>query len=92
MFRVEWLQSALNDLTSAWLKADPDGRREITLAANQIENALKNDPEEQGESRTKGRRILFVKPLAAVFRIYPAQKLVIISGIWRFGRRRRGGE
>ena len=91
MFQVEWLQSALNDPASAWMKADADGHREITFAANQTEVALQSEPEGQGESRTKGRRILFVRPLAAVFRVDPAQRLVTVSGVWRFGRRRSGG-
>ncbi|MGH7134719.1 MAG: hypothetical protein ACREHD_03205 [Pirellulales bacterium] len=89
MFRVEWLQSALDDLANAWLKADSSGRRQITFAASQIEAALRNDPEDQGESRTEGRRIVFVEPLAGVFRVDSVNRLVAISGVWRFARRRR---
>lgn len=89
MFQVEWLQAALDDLADAWLKAAPSSRQQITFAAGQIDAALENDPAEQGESRSAGRRILFVEPLAAVFRVYPTQKLVVMLGVWRFGRPRR---
>ncbi|HEX7449373.1 MAG TPA: type II toxin-antitoxin system RelE/ParE family toxin [Pirellulales bacterium] len=89
MFSVEWLQSALNDLTNVWVSADSSMRRAITGAANQIEQLLTTAPEQQGESRVGGRRILFVKPLAAVYRVDPTSRTVTILSVWRFGPRRR---
>lgn len=88
MFRVEWRQTALNDLANAWTTSDSTMRRAITNAAREIEDVLKRDPEE-GESRPEGRRILFVEPLAAVFRVNSDHELVTIVGVWRFRRPRR---
>lgn len=51
MSRVEWLQPAVDELTSIWLKSDSMTRRAITLAARQIENGLSINPQEEGESR-----------------------------------------
>jgi hypothetical protein len=51
MARVEWLQTAVEELTEVWLKADSSMRRAISLAARQIDDMLSVDPESQGESR-----------------------------------------
>lgn len=90
MSRVEWLQPAVDELTSIWLKADSMTRRAITLAARQIESALSVNPQEEGESRPAGRRILFAEPLAVVFEVDEANKLATIVTVWQFGRRRGG--
>ena len=67
MFRVEWLQSALDDLASVWVQAESALRRAITTAANSIDPQLRNDPEQQGESREDGERVLFIPPLGISF-------------------------
>lgn len=86
--RVEWLETALDELANVWLQADSPTRRAISLAARQIERVLSANPEE-GESRTGGRRIIFSEPLAAVFEFEPEQELVTLVSVWHFGRRRR---
>ncbi len=89
MFRVEWLQSALNELAAIWLKADSSTRDAVTVAARQIDRQLAARPEQQGESRTGGRRILFVYPLAVVFRVDAQRRTVSVLNVWRFVRRPR---
>jgi len=37
MFRVEWLQSALDELADVWMQADSPVRQAITAAAHCIE-------------------------------------------------------
>ena len=64
MFRVEWLETALNELTALWLKADETERRAITSATYSIDQLLSRDAINEGESRPGGLRITFVPPLA----------------------------
>lgn len=90
MARVEWLQTAVDELTNIWLKADSSTRRAVTVAARQIESALMFDPKDQGESRPAGRRILFAEPLAAIFEVDEEERVATIVSVWHFGRRRSG--
>jgi hypothetical protein len=62
MFRVAWMQSALNELAEAWLQADAGQRAAVTAAVDAIDRVLELDPESQGESRTGAQRILFEPP------------------------------
>ena len=62
MFRVEWVQSAHDELTAIWVQADSTLRPAITAAANHIDLLLRADPFSDSESRPEGRRILFVAP------------------------------
>jgi hypothetical protein len=87
MFTVRWKRSALNELASVWMKADSEQRRRITAASQRIDRLLHDDPEQQGESRPLGRRILFVPPLGITFRINRQTSLVSVLHVWRFRQR-----
>jgi hypothetical protein len=69
MFRVEWLQSALDDLARHWIDADSGLRQSLTVASQEIDQRLRRDPSNEGESRPSGRRMTFVAPLAVTFRV-----------------------
>jgi hypothetical protein len=69
MFKVRWSRRALNELTDAWVRADPAQRQAITAASHAIDHRLRQNAVGEGESRPKGRRIMFVPPLAVTFRI-----------------------
>jgi hypothetical protein len=58
MFRVEWLGAALEELAALWVRGDSESRRLITAATRAIDEELKSRPEEKGESRAEGERIL----------------------------------
>jgi hypothetical protein len=88
MFRVRWEQRALNELASLWAQADSSLRRAITRASHHIDQLLRKDPHNQGESRSASRRIMFVPPLAASFRIEPDGHTVSVLGIRPLRRRR----
>ena len=62
MVRVEWLQVALDELTTLWTRADESQRQAITTASHTIDQRLGTDPIREGESRPGGRRITFVPP------------------------------
>jgi hypothetical protein len=86
IYMVIWLPRALNQLTSFWLKSDSKVRKAITKAAHQIDEELKANPLETGESRPDGRRIHFVHPLAILYEI--RQGAVRILYAWDCRRKR----
>jgi hypothetical protein len=84
MFRVEWFQSALDQLTVLWLQADQALRQAITQATHRIDQLLQSDPHNAGESRPGGRRILFESPLGILFRV-DANNVTVLR-VWQFRR------
>jgi len=62
MFRVDWLLSAQNELAQIWLSADSALRRQVSVSAQRIDQLLQVNPHEHGESRSEGRRVIFVQP------------------------------
>jgi hypothetical protein len=87
MFRVEWLQSALDELAAVWMQADSTLRQQITIASHQIDLRLETDPVGQSESRPEGRRVLFEYPLAVIFRLEQDEQTVTVLHVWRFRKR-----
>jgi hypothetical protein len=87
MFRVAWTQTALDELADAWMKADAGQRAGITTAAQFVDRILQVDPENQGESRTDGYRVLFRLPLGLVFQVDRRQSLVRVIHVWIIRRR-----
>jgi hypothetical protein len=84
MFTVRWKRSALNELAALWTAADSAQRQAITAASHRVDQLLANDPQNQGESRPRGRRILFVPPLGIIFRVDASTQVVFVLHVWRF--------
>lgn len=89
MFRVEWLQSALNELTTLWTQVDPDLREALTSASHTIDQRLSTDPRNEGESRSKGRRIAFFPPLSVIFQVEDDHNAVVVLRVRLFRPRPR---
>ncbi len=89
MFRVEWLQSALDELAILWTQADATLRQAITAASHTLEQRLRTDPANEGESRPGGRRITFVSPLAVRFQIEADGQTVTVLQVQLFRRRKK---
>jgi plasmid stabilization system protein ParE len=87
MFRVEWIQSALNELAQIWNQGDSARRAAITTASHRIDQTLEQDPHHAGESRPGGRRVLFESPLGVLFRIEMDGQTVTVLRCWQFRRR-----
>ena len=87
MFRVEWLQSALDELATLWTNADTAQRQVITAASHTLEQRLRSNPVGEGESRSQGRRITFVPPLAVIFRIERDGQTVSVLQVRMFRQR-----
>jgi hypothetical protein len=87
MFQVIWLQTALDELATAWTQADSTLRKAITEAVRLIDQALETAPEEQGESRDQGRRIYFQVPLGITFTIDDTTSTVRVLHVWTIRER-----
>ncbi len=82
IYQVIWEPSAEKELTRLWLdSSQPDV---VKLAADEIDMLLKTDPLDAGESRSDDRRILFVAPLAVVYRAFEADRRVKVLRVWRY--------
>jgi plasmid stabilization system protein ParE len=81
-YTVTWDDDAEQELASIWLSADD--RDTISLAAHAIDQRLGIDPANAGESRPNGRRITFVSPLAAIFKVLEDDRRVVVLHVWRY--------
>ncbi len=88
MFRVERLETALDELTTLWMQADSNQRQSITRASHLLEGRLSQNPANEGESRPGGRRITFLPPLAVRFQIEPNKQTVTVLQVRMFRSRR----
>jgi len=81
MMRVEWLQSAVDDLADIWVRAAGERRRDITIASESVDLDLALDPRNAGESRGGRQRVLFVGPLVVFFRMEADGRTVTVTGV-----------
>ena len=57
MYTVHWVESAIARLADVWTASDSTFRAEITAASHRVDDALKVNPLDAGESRDAERRI-----------------------------------
>ena len=88
---MNWRQTAVDQVTNAWLGADETLRAAITNSVIEIGVQLRDDPSAKGESRSEGRRIVLTPPLGVVFRIDALTQTVLILRAWIF-RQGRGAD
>jgi plasmid stabilization system protein ParE len=74
-----WKGRAERQLAETWSNAAD--RRAVTAAANSIDRMLQTDPQTHGESRSGGRRVLVVPPLAIAFEIH--EQVLVLSVRYR---------
>ena len=79
---VLWVPSAEQELVAIWL--EHGDRDRVTAAADEIDRRLRRDPENQGESREEGLRILLVAPLGVDFEIRAEDRKVQVLSVWTF--------
>ena len=84
MYRVLWIQSALDDMTNLWINADSATRADINRAADYLEQELQRDPFKSSESRDPGEWVSFSEPLGMLLEIETGQKVVWVLAVWRF--------
>ncbi len=81
-YTVIWKPPAEQELADLWMNAED--RNVITDAADQIDDLLRQDAGELGESRTGPIRRMFVPPLGVAFEVREADRLVLVLSVWRF--------
>jgi plasmid stabilization system protein ParE len=82
-FRVRWKKVARDQLATVWLAhADQAG---VTAAAHRIEQSLRHDPENVGEDRPNGRRVIFDAPPVVPYRVNTAANVVRIVAVGSYG-------
>jgi hypothetical protein len=84
MFSIYRNQAAATPLIESWEVADASLREAILEALCLVEQQLSRHPQEQGESRGDGVRILFQAPLGVLFTLDDHKKLVHILRCWAF--------
>ncbi len=89
MYRIEWMQFALDELALNWLKSDPLTRKAITVASESIEKQLRLNPQDAGESRNADFRILIEMPLGLFFNVDEDAQLVTIFHLWLIRTRKK---
>ncbi len=86
-YEVVWDVQAYRKLEKIW-----DETQDIGPAVNafdEIERRLSQQPENEGESRSRGRRIILLAPLGAIYRVQPRLQEVHILDVWAFRERKR---
>ena len=85
-YTVVWVHYALDQLAEVWNTAAD--RNAVAAASHRIDTRLTADPRNEGESRCEGERILIDPPLQVLFRVSEPERLVEVTEVARFGRRR----
>jgi hypothetical protein len=88
-FKVLWHPVARDMLADAWMRSNSEIREQLNEASNQVDRILSEDPLSEGESRPRGRRIVFVPPLGVAYRVDQPANTVYILRIWPIGQRKR---
>jgi hypothetical protein len=81
-YHVLWVPGAEQRLADLWLNATDRGA--ITKAPHAIDQRLRDDPLDDGESRPGGRRILFETPLAVLYRVIEQDMFVHVLHVWLY--------
>jgi hypothetical protein len=85
-FSIRWSRRALDSVAQLWLD-NPDQRSGITQATATIDQLLQFDPQEHGESRNDGRRIVFVPTLVAIISVDADHNVVRVLDVRQLKRR-----
>jgi hypothetical protein len=85
---VVWDEAALDELADIWVRITPAARARVEAAHGEVNRRLQTDPANEGESRSEGRRVTIVLPLAVVFRYDPDLGIVDVLHVSLFERQR----
>jgi len=76
-YTVTWTSRAQRQLTEIWI--DTKNRREVSEAANRIDQLLRETPGTLGESRSGNQRILFEFPLLVIYDLLEQDLMVRVA-------------
>jgi len=80
-YDIVWDVRAYKKLETIWSDTTPIGP--AVDAFDEIERLLSRSPEQEGESRARGRRILIVAPLGVIFRVHERLQEVHVLDVWK---------
>ena len=80
---VRWTAEARTELADIWLHADSAQRRAVAAAAHAIDRRLAINPDDEGESRDVGCRVLFERPLGIMFHVQRRPPVVHVVRVWK---------
>jgi hypothetical protein len=86
MFGVVSTNSALDELADIWVRVTPQLRDRIEFSVQSLDQALSEDPNTLGESRSHDRRVAFDPPIAIIYRIEANPQVVIVTHVWQYGK------
>lgn len=86
-YDLVWDVEAFRKLERIWYETTP--LEPVASAFDELERRLILSPDEEGESRVRGRRILIVPPLGAIYRVQERMKEVHVLDVWTFHERKR---
>ena len=81
-YTVVWKPEAERNLASIWNRSS--NRNAVTSATHVIDQTLGTAPQDAGESREEGFRVLFVRPLGVMFEVSPDDRTVRVVTVWIF--------
>lgn len=84
MYEVRWKRLARNQLAELWLGTGD--RDAITEAVAEVDRLLAARPHTAGESRPDSRRIVFARPLVALYQIVEDDRRVEVLAVWSVER------
>jgi len=77
---VVWVSAAEQELAELWMR--PGTARAVSAAAHAIDKTLSQNPEEAGESRGPGQRILLEPPLGVTFEVLANDRMARVLDVW----------
>jgi hypothetical protein len=79
-YTVVWRQYAEDALADLWVRHKLF-RQAIRQAADQIDPMLRTLPDQKGVPHTTHRRLLYLPPLAVIYRVLPADRKVRVLDV-----------
>jgi len=79
---VVWKPEAERNLAAIWNRSAD--RNAAARATPIIDQTLGTAPQDAGESREEGFRVLLVRPLGVMFEVSPDDRTVRVVAVWTF--------
>jgi plasmid stabilization system protein ParE len=86
-YAVFWTQEAYESLLD--VASVLQVSEQVVRAVEEIHRLLAENPDQQGESRPGGRRIMFAAPIGVIYRMDARLRWVVISKAWGYLPRSR---
>ena len=84
MFSLIWQPNSQLMFIGMWMTAGAAMRRRIAQAVQRIILQLSADPQNAGESRDRGRRVMREAPVGVLFKVDAKRMRVRILQIWEY--------